>query len=84
MKTLLMLLFIGLSNFVFACAACEKQQPKITRGFTHGIGPQSNWDWVIVAVITVIKLLTFLFSIKFLIKTREKKNDHNKQKKLKY
>jgi hypothetical protein len=64
---------------VLACPVCEKQQPKITQGLTHGSGPQSNWDWLIIAVITAITLLTFLFSLKYLLKPGEKNSDHIKQ-----
>lgn len=64
---------------IWACPACEKNQPKITQGFTHGTGPQSNWDWVIIAVITAITVLTFIYSLKFLIKPGEKNANHIKQ-----
>ena len=59
--TLIALLFLNAS--IWACPACEKQQPKITQGLTHGAGPQSNWDWVIIAVITVITVVTFILSL---------------------
>lgn len=73
-------MFLGLMNQItLACSVCEKQQPKITLGLTHGAGPQSNWDWVIIAVITVITILTFVFSLKYLIKPGEKNSDHIKQ-----
>lgn len=78
-KTILFLVFALAVNNVLACPACEKQQPPITRGFTHGAGPQSNWDWVIIAGFTVITLLTFAFSLKYLIKPGEKNSDHIKQ-----
>lgn len=64
---------------LWACPVCEKQQPKITQGLTHGAGPQSNWDWVIIAVITVITALTFIFSLRYLIKPGEKDTNHIKQ-----
>ena len=32
-----------------ACPVCEKQQPKILQGITHGSGPQSNWDYIIIS-----------------------------------
>ena len=73
--TLLTILSVHIAN---ACPVCEKQQPKITQGLTHGAGPQSNWDWVIIAIITVITFLTLLYSIKFLIKPNEKNSDHIK------
>ena len=64
---------------LWACPTCEKQQPKITQGFTHGEGPASNWDWVIIAVITLITVLTLIFSLKFLIKPDEKNSNHIKR-----
>ena len=62
-----------------ACPVCEKQQPKITQGLTHGAGPQSNWDWLIIGVISAITLLTFIYSLKYLIKPGENNPDHIKQ-----
>lgn len=61
-----------------ACPLCEKQQPKFLRGITHGTGPQSNWDWVIVAAITVTTLLTLFYSIKYLLSPKEKNSNHIK------
>ncbi len=75
--TIMGLLF--LNGALWACPACEKNQPKITQGLTHGTGPESNWDWVIIAVITIITLLTFIYSLKFLIKPGEKNSNHIKQ-----
>lgn len=73
------LLFILLSQMILACPVCEKQQPKITQGFTHGAGPQSNWDWMIITIITAITLFTFIFSIKYLVKPGEKNINHIKR-----
>jgi hypothetical protein len=61
-----------------ACPTCERQQPKITRGITHGTGPDSSWDYLIVAVITLITLYTLFYSIKWLIKPGEKNKQHIK------
>ena len=61
-----------------ACPVCEKQQPAITQGITHGTGPQSNWDWLIVAVISIITLVTLFYSVKFLVKPGEKSSSHIK------
>lgn len=77
-KTRFILLFVLLAQTVSACPVCEKQQPGITRGLTHGAGPQSNWDWVIIAVITAITVLTFILSLKYLIKPKEKNTSHIK------
>jgi formate hydrogenlyase subunit 3/multisubunit Na+/H+ antiporter MnhD subunit len=72
------LLFILLSQTAIACPVCEQQQPKITKGWTHGAGPQSNWDWVIIGIISVITILTFIYSLKYLIKPKEKNTNHIK------
>ncbi len=76
---LTLLAFLCVNVAAWACPACEKQQPAITRGITHGGSPASNWDWVIIAVITIITILTLIFSLKFLIKPGEKNSDHIKQ-----
>jgi hypothetical protein len=64
---------------MFACPVCESQQPSITKGITHGTSPQSNWDWLIIGIMTSITLITLIFSIKYLIKPGEKSNNHIKQ-----
>lgn len=74
--TILLTLFSFLT--VIGCPICEKQQPKLLRGITHGVGPQSNWDWVIVGIIAIITLLTFFYSIKYLIFPGEKSTTHIK------
>ena len=75
---LTLVMFMSINIVLYACPACEKNQPKITQGITHGSGPDSNWDWVIIAIISVITLLTFIFSLKYLIKPGEKNGDHIK------
>ena len=76
---LTLLAFFCLNVALYACPACEKQQPKITQGLTHGGGPGSNWDWVIIAVISLITLVTLFYSVKFLVKPGEKNDNHIKQ-----
>lgn len=61
------------------CPACEKQQPKLLRGISHGAGPESSWDMVIVWAIAIIVLFTLIFSIKFLVKPGEKSKTHIKR-----
>ena len=78
-KYLLSVLIIFIAQIANACPVCEKQQPKITQGLTHGAGPQSDWDWVIIAIITLITVLTLIYSIKYLIKPGEKNENHIKQ-----
>jgi len=62
-----------------ACPVCEKQQPKLLRGITHGPGPQSNWDWVIVSAMLLVTVIVLFYSIKFLLKPGERNDGHIKQ-----
>ena len=78
-KIILILPLIVLNLVVFACPACEKQQPKIFRGAIHGAGPDSNWDYLITAGATVIVLATLFFAVKWIIKPGENNNNHIKR-----
>lgn len=71
-------LFLLIVNFALACEACKLQQPKITQNFTHGTGPESRWDWIIVASVALITIYTLIFSIKYLVKPGEKDKNHIK------
>lgn len=62
----------------FACPVCERQQPKLLRGITHGAGPQGQWDYVIVWTMVAITLFTLFFSVKWLIKPGERSSQHIK------
>lgn len=73
--TVLLLISFG----SFACPACEKQQPKILQRITHGAGPGSNWDYVIIWVAVVIVLFTLFFSVKWLIHPGEQSHSHIKR-----
>ncbi|WP_313361129.1 hypothetical protein [Empedobacter sp.] len=55
------ILLLGLYSYAKACDACKLQQPKITQDFTHGTGPESNWNWFIVILITIIIIYIILF-----------------------
>ncbi|MEP7376872.1 MAG: hypothetical protein ABI675_25965 [Chitinophagaceae bacterium] len=73
--------FVLLNGFLVAnaCSVCEKQRPEILKGITHGAGPQSNWDFLIVSVAAVIVVATFFFSVKWLIWPEEKGEKHIKR-----
>ena len=75
----LMLSLLVISNWALACPVCEKQQPKVLRGVTHGAGPQSQWDYVIVWIGVVIVLLTLFYSLKWIIRPGERSTSHIKQ-----
>lgn len=51
-----------------ACDACKAQQPKFLQGITHGPGPTSNWDYIIVSLMVVITLYSLYALIKCLAK----------------
>lgn len=74
---LTMLLPVSLGSF--ACPACEKQQPKILAGITHGGGPGSNWDYLIIWIAVAIVLFTLFFSLKWLIRPGEQSHNHIKR-----
>ncbi|MEO6850562.1 MAG: hypothetical protein ABIT58_01125 [Ferruginibacter sp.] len=74
--SLCMLLILGIclgDNFTaMACDACKAQQPKFLQGVTHGAGPTSNWDYVIVSIMVIITLYSLYALIKCLAKPAEK------------
>lgn len=78
-RFLLIATLIFTSIGVFACPVCEKQQPAMLKGISHGTGPQSDWDMVIVWIMIVIVALTLFFSLKFLIRPGEKSQTHIKR-----
>ncbi|QIG88865.1 hypothetical protein G6R40_03900 [Chryseobacterium sp. POL2] len=81
---LISFIFVLLGSFSKACEACKLQQPKITQELTHGKGPQSNWDWAIVVIISVITLATLFYAVKFLMHPGEKNKSHIKNNVLSY
>ncbi|OKS86714.1 hypothetical protein RG47T_2171 [Mucilaginibacter polytrichastri] len=62
-----------------ACEACKKQQPKFLQGITHGAGPDSNWDYLIVAVMVLITVYTLYATIQCFIKPAESNALHIKR-----
>lgn len=61
-----------------ACEICKKQQPKVLKGITHGVGPQSEWDYVIVGVTALIVVVSLFYSIKWIIRPGEGEKEHIK------
>ena len=81
MKTsfLFLLLTIFTGTRLLACPACTLQQPRLLRGITHGVGPDSSWDYLIVSVAVAIVLFSLYFSVKWLIRPGERSATHIKQ-----
>lgn len=81
MKKLLALFFLAASaapTGALACDVCEKNQPAALRGITHGAGPDSNWDLLIIGCAAVIVLLTLIYSIRYLVRPGEQAAGHIK------
>lgn len=78
-KYILIILLILLRLTISACDVCKKQQPKLLRGITHGTGPESNWDYVIIWGAVIIVLFTLFYSIKWLLYPGEKSEEHIKR-----
>ena len=79
MKKIFSLFIVMLGGiYGYACPACEKAQPRLLQGISHGAGPESQWDLVIVSFIAVIVVFTLYFSIKWLIRPGEKNSNHIK------
>ena len=72
-------IMLGSSLPAIACEACKQQQPKILQGITHGPGPGSNWDYLIVAIMVIITVYTLYATIKCMIRPAEKDNQHIKR-----
>ncbi len=62
----------------YACEVCERKKPKVLQGITHGSNPESYWDYVIVLVISILAILTLIYSIKYLINPNENNENHIK------
>lgn len=78
-KIFTVLLCVTAQTVAMACPVCEKQQPRLLRGITHGAGPESEWDWIIVGISLTITLYTFFRSLKLLVRPGENEQSHIKQ-----
>ncbi len=78
-KILFFIALLSLGLITHACPACEKQQPKMLRGITHGAGPSGNWDYVIVIAAMIIVFVTLFYAVKWMIKPGETNINHIKR-----
>ena len=72
-------LFLFASAAAFACEVCQKQQPKVLRGISHGGGPNSDWDYAAVWCMVIIVVISAVFSIKWMFRPGEKDGGHIKR-----
>ena len=80
MKKYILILAVLCAPFItWACPVCERQQPKILKGITHGAGPEGRFDYIIVLTAVIIVFVSLYFSIKWLIHPGEKSGDHIKR-----
>ena len=75
---ILFLLTIGAFDGL-ACDACKKQQPEFLQNIAHGRGPDSQWDYLIVAVMVAVTLYVLVATIKCIFKPSEQNNQHIKR-----
>lgn len=78
-KLIAFVVFMLANTAVMACEVCKKQQPKVLRGITHGAGPQSDWDYVIVWAMVIIVLISLFYSVKWMLRPGEKGGEHIKR-----
>lgn len=64
---------------VWACPVCDRNQPKLLRGLTHGQGPQNVMDYFLPALLVVLSLLALFFTLKWLWKPGERNDNHIKR-----
>lgn len=74
----LIICVLCMAQWALACEVCERNQPKVLKGITHGAGPESNWDYVIVWAVVIIALATLIWSVKYIIRPGEKSEGHIK------
>lgn len=80
MKKIILVIALLMQGLVsLACASCRIAQPRYFKDITHGAGPESNWDFLIISVTAVIVVFTLYFSIKWLVQPGEKSENHIKR-----
>jgi hypothetical protein len=78
-KIISIISFLILYSSMYACPVCERANAKKAFGsISHGTGPNSNWDYVVVWITIVISVIALFYSVKWLIKPAEKNSDHIK------
>lgn len=80
LKIVALLALLFMQNIqAIACEACKKQQAKLLQGISHGGGPDSDWDYVIVAAMIVITLYILVATIRCMLRPKEENAQHIKR-----
>lgn len=79
MRRYLLLFLLLQAGTLVACPVCDRNQPAILKGVSHGIGAEGRWDYLIVGFITVIVLITLFYSVKWLVRPGETSDKHIKR-----
>lgn len=78
-RYVLMMVGLLLTAPSLACPVCDNNQPRPLRGITHGTGPESQWDYIIIIFMSIIVILTLFYSVKWLIRPGENSANHIKR-----
>ncbi|MBX3239392.1 MAG: hypothetical protein KIT80_19075 [Chitinophagaceae bacterium] len=78
-KAAFTILFLMIAVFSMACPVCERNQPAVLKGISHGTGPETKWDYIAIWTTTAIVLYTLYYSVKWLISPGEKSENHIKR-----
>jgi hypothetical protein len=78
-RILVVVVFLFANGVTMACEVCKKQQPKVLRGITHGAGPQSDWDYVVVWGMVIVVMISFFYAMKFILRPGERGSEHIKR-----
>jgi formate hydrogenlyase subunit 3/multisubunit Na+/H+ antiporter MnhD subunit len=78
-KIITIISFLILYTSISACPVCERANAKKAFGsISHGTGPDSSLDYIVVWITIIISVLALFYSIKWLIKPAEQNEDHIK------
>lgn len=80
LKAVVLIALLFIKNIqAIACDACKKQQPKVLQGITHGAGPESNWDYAVVAAMIIVTLYVLFATVKRMVRPAEENEQHIKR-----
>lgn len=81
MKKIVCSIFLPLVSVceILACEVCERNQPAVLKGITHGTAPESRWDYLIVCSAVVIVAVSAFYFVKWIIYPGERSERHIKR-----